>query len=333
MQYLLRECVDPIEHRRQQRAAAALKEHGTITFKDAAGAYCSTHRAELGAKHAKQWTQTLTQYAMPILGKLGVADIAIGDVVRVLEPIWPTRTAQLVRGRIEKVLDWAETRGYRTGKNPALWRGNLENLLSKPSKAQRTKHHAALPYAELPAFMEKLRQLEGSAARALEFTILTAGRTAEILKATPGEVDYASKVWTVPGARMKAGKEHRVPLCRRAMELAGKGSAAFLFPGQHPEKPINTMAMRLMLERLGYGDFTVHGFRSSFRDWAAERTNYQNHVVEQALAHAIGNAVERAYRRGDLFDKRRQLMNAWAEFCTSAPVQKSQSNVTPLRAS
>jgi len=328
---LLRKFIDPIEERKRERAAAALKEHATITFKDAATAYCTTHQAELGVKHARHWTQTLTQYAVPILGKLNVADIAIGDIVRVLEPIWPTRTAQVVRGRIEKVLDWAETRGYRTGKNPALWRGGLEHLLAKPSKAQKTKHHAALPFAEIPAFMEKLRQQEGSAARALEFTILTTGRSGEILKATPGEIDYAEKIWTVPADRMKAGKEHRVPLGKRSLELASKGSAAYLFPGQHPENPVNGHSMRLMLLRLGYPDLTVHGFRSTFRDWAAERTNYQNHVVEQALAHAIGNAVEAAYRRGDLFDKRRQLMNAWAEYCASKPITAKDKNVVPLR--
>jgi integrase len=328
---LLRKHLDPIEERKRERTAAALKEHGIATFEEAASAYCVAHRAELGPKHARHWTQTLTQYAVPVLGKLSVADITAGDIVRTLEPLWPTRTGQVLRGRIEKVLGWAETRGYRAGKNPALWRGNLENLLANPSKAQKTKHHPALPFAALPALMTKLRAIEGAAARALEFTILTAARSAESIGATPGEIDYANEVWTVPGARMKGGKEHRVPLCRRAMELAGKGSAFFLFPGQHPERPINHHAMRLMMERLGYADFTVHGFRSTFRTWAAERTNYQNHIVEQCLAHSIGTAVERAYQRGDLIEQRRRLMNEWAAFCASTPTIAKDKNVVPLR--
>jgi integrase len=328
---LLRDHIDPIEQRKKQRAAAILKQHGTITFAEATDKYLTAHRAEWSPKHAKQWQQTLTQYAAPELGKLMVADIATAHVVRALEPIWPTVNAERLRGRIESVLDWAAVHGYRQqGDNPARWRGNLDHLLAKPSRSRKREHHAALPYAEIPEFMAKLRKQTGAAARALEFCILTAARTNEVRRATPAEIDHAAKVWTVPADRMKTRQPHRVPLCKRALELAGMGDGAYLFPGQ-TARLIHGMAMLRMLERLGYGHVSVHGTaRSTFRDWAAERTNYPNHVVEQALAHSIGNAVEAAYRRGDLFDKRRALMDAWSQFCAIPPA-KSAGQVVPLR--
>jgi integrase len=327
---LLREHIDPIEHRRKKRAAAILKAHGTITFAEAADKYLVAHRAEWSPKHAKQWQQTLTQYAAPELGKLLVSDITTGHIVRVLEPIWPTVNAERLRGRIESVLDFAAVRGFRQqGDNPARWRGCLDHLLAKPSRSRKRAHHAALPYAELPAFMAKLRAQAGAPARALEFCILTAARTNEVRRATPAEIDHAAKVWAVPANRTKTRKEHRVPLCKRALALGGMGDGAYLFPGQ-TARSIDSMAMRRMLERLGYAHVSVHGMRSTFRDWAAERTNYPNHVVEMALAHAIGNAVEASYRRGDLFDKRRALMDAWADFCATPPT-KSADKVVPLR--
>jgi integrase len=330
---LLREHVDPIEHRRKERAAAVLKAHGTITFTEATDKYLTAHRAEWSPKHFKQWQGTLTQYAMPELGKLLVSDIATAHVVRALEPIWPTVNAERLRGRIESVLDWAAVHGYRQqGDNPARWRGNLDHLLAKPSRSRKREHHAALPYAEMPEFMAKLRKQQGAPARALEFCILTAGRTNEVRRATPAEIDHANKIWTVPADRMKTRKEHRVPLCKRAIELTGMGDGAYLFRGQTAQS-IASMAMSRMLERLGYGHVSVHGMRSTFRDWAAERTNYPNHVVEMALAHTIGSAVEAAYRRGDLFDKRRALMDAWSQFCASPPSAKSAGKVVvPLRA-
>jgi integrase len=327
---MLRQHVDPIEHRRKERAAAILKAHGTITFAEATDKYLTAHRAEWSPKHFKQWRQTLTQYAAPELGKLMVADIATAHVVRTLEPIWPTVNAERLRGRIEAVLDWSAVHGYRQqGDNPARWKGNLDHLLAKPSRSRKQEHHPALPYTEMPEFMAKLRQQDGAAARALEFTVLTAARTGEVLPARPAEID-GNGVWIVPADRMKARKEHRVPLCKRALELAGKGSTACLFPGRHPEKPVHDMAMLDVLKRMGYGHVSVHGMRSSFRDWAAERTNYPNHVVEQALAHAIGNAVEAAYRRGDLLDQRKRLMDAWSEYCASPPAQ-STGRVVSMR--
>jgi integrase len=328
---LLRDHIDPIEQRKKQRAAAILKAHGTITFAEATDKYLVAHRAEWSPKHAKQWAQTLAQYAAPGLGKLLVSDIATAHVVRALEPIWPTVNAERLRGRIESVLDWAAVHGYRQqGDNPARWRGNLDHLLAKPSRSRKREHHAALPYAEMPVLMAKLRKQAGAPARALEFCILTAARTNEVRRATPAEIDHAAKVWTVPAERMKTRKEHRVPLCKRALELAGMGDGAYLFPGQ-TARSIASMAMRRMLERLGYAHVSVHGMRSSFRDWAAERTNYPNHVVEMALAHTIGNAVEAAYRRGDLFAKRAALMNAWAEYCASPPAKSAGKVVVPLR--
>jgi integrase len=327
---LLREHVDPIEHRRKKRAAAILKAHGTITFAEATDKYLVAHRAEWSPKHFKQWQQTLTQYVVPELGRLLVSDITTGHIVRVLEPIWPTVNAERLRGRVESILSWSAMHGYRQqGDNPARWRGCLDVLLAKPSRSRKREHHPALPYAEMPAFMAKLRKQEGAAARALEFCILTAARTDEARRATPAEIDHASKVWCVPADRMKTRKEHRVPLCKRALELAGMGDGAYLFPGQ-TARSIDNTAMRRMLERLGYAHVSVHGMRSSFCDWAAERTNYPNHVVEMALAHAIGDKVEAAYRRGDLFDKRRALMDAWAQYCASPPA-KSAGRVVPLR--
>ena len=268
------------------------------------------------------------------IGKLSVADIDTGQVLRVLEPIWQekTETANRVRGRIESVLDWATVRGYRTGTNPARWRGHLGEVLPAPSQITKIEHHPALPYADLPEFMSALSEREGVAARALEFTILTAARTGEAIGAQWSEIDVDAKVWTVPAGRMKASKEHRVPLSDRAVEILQalpreKGNP-FVFIGPRANG-LSNMAMASVLKRMERTDITVHGFRSSFRDWAAERTNYANHVVEQALAHVIGNKVEAAYRRGDLFDRRQRLMDDWARFCTT---ETKDADVVPLKA-
>ncbi len=330
---LLREYIDPIEERKRRRAAAILATAKTITFKDAAREYIAAHRAGLkSVKHAGQWVATIRDYAEPKLGKLAVADIDVGLIHQVLEPIWTTKpeTASRVRGRIEAILDWATVKGYRAGDNPAQWRGRLDKLLPAPAKLRKVKHHAALPYSDLPAFLQKLRQQEGSAARALEFAILTAARSGEVLRAAPQEIDYGAKVWTVPGDRMKGGKEHRVPLCPRAMEIVGKGGAAYLFPGSHPEKPLSNIAFLMLLRRIGYGNVTAHGFRSTFKDWSRERTKYENHVVEAALAHASGDKIEQAYARSDVLEKRRQLMSAWAKFCETPPA-KDAGKVVSLR--
>jgi integrase len=271
-------------------------------------------------KHAWQWSASLGTYVTPIFGKVLVQEVDVALVMKALEPIWAKipETASRVRGRIEAILDWAKVRGLRGGENPARWRGHLDHLLPPRSKVRKVEHHAALPYSEIGSFMILLRQRGAIAGRALEFTILTAGRTAEVLGATWTEVDVAQKVWTVPADRMKSGKEHRVPLSARAIAILDVMSSIrqneYVFPGDRRATLSNT-SMLMLLRRMGRGDLTAHGFRSSFRDWAAELTNFPGDVVEMALAHAVSGKVEAAYRRGDLFNKRRELMNAWAEYC------------------
>jgi integrase len=298
--------VDPIDAKHASRAAARTARAKSVTFADCATAYLAAHR--LGwrsVKHAKQWDATLAEFAMPTLGTLPVQAIDTAIILRVLEPIWKdkTTTASRVRNRIELVLDWAKARGYRDGANPAAWRGHLDKLLSKPSKVKRKEHHPAMDYAEVPAFIAELRQRHDTGARALEFLILTAARSGEVRGATAAEFDRNAALWTIPAMRMKAGKEHRVPLPPAALALIDDAIAF---------TAINSMSNLLSKMRPGV---TVHGFRSAFRDFAAECTNFPNHVVEQALAHSIGNAVEAAYRRTDLLEKRRELMTAWANFC------------------
>jgi integrase len=319
--------VDPIDGRRAAREQAAFDAARAISFKDAATAYIAAHRAGWrNEKHAAQWGTTLEAYAYPEFGAVSVQSIDTALVMKVLEPIWSTKpeTASRVRGRVEAILDWATARGFRKGENPARWRGHLNNLLPAPAKVRMAKHYVALPYTELPTFLVALRQQEGHAARALEWTILTAARTGDTIGATPDEIREREKLWTIPGERMKAGKEHRVPLSARALAIVDamkplRGATRFLFPGGKQGKPLSNMAMTEVLRRMGRGDITVHGFRSTFRDWAAERTEFPNEVAEMALAHAVGNKVEAAYRRGELLEKRRGLMEAWAEYCCKAP--------------
>jgi integrase len=273
------------------------------------------------AKHRAQWKSTLATYAYPVFGGLSVSTVDTALVLKTIEPIWGTKpeTASRLRGRIEAVLDWARARGFRHGENPARWRGHLDKLLPARRKIARVKHHAALPFAEIPAFMNELRARVGVSARALEFAILTTTRTSETRNARWSEIDTASKIWTIPAERMKAGREHRVPLNERAVailramprESDGDG---FVFIGARSDRPISNMAMLELMRGLRPG-YVPHGFRSTFRDWAAETTNYQNHIVEMALAHVVGDKVEAAYRRGDLFEKRRRLMSDWARYC------------------
>jgi integrase len=319
---LRREGGDPIEARRAGRAQIRLDAAKAMTFRQCAEAYIAAHKPGWkNPKHAAQWPSTLFVYVYPIFGSLPVQTIDTVLVTKAIEPIWTEKpeTAGRVRGRIEVILDWAATRGYRDGENPARWRGHLENLLPRKTKVRQVVHHAALPYDELPAFMAQLREQTPIAARALEFTILTAGRTGEVLAATAQEIK--DRVWTVPAGRMKGGKEHRVPLAAPALAIVEQPTSEtadagkFLFPGLKRGRPLSDMAMLKLLARSGRGDLTVHGFRSTFRDWAAERTNFPREVIEMALAHAIDSKVEAAYRRGDLFQKRRQLMDAWAAFC------------------
>jgi integrase len=326
---------DPIADRKAARVAAKLDAAKAMSFKGCAERYIAAHKAGWrNAKHAAQWTATLNTYVYPSFDTLPVQAIDVGLVLKAVEPIWAMKpeTASRVRGRIESILDWATARGYRQGENPARWRGHLENLLPKRSKVRRVEHHAALPYAEIAAFLADLRQQEGVAARALEFAILTAARTGEVIGAHWDEINTAERLWTIPADRMKAGKEHRVPLSDAAMAIVEKMTAIcsgdFVFPGAKAKRPLSNMAFLMLLRRMDRGDLTAHGFRSSFRDWAAERTTFPGEVAEMALAHAVSDKVEAAYRRGDLFQKRRQLANAWAKFCAAPPASGA---VVPIR--
>ena len=296
----------------------------SVTFRDAVERYISAHELSWkNAKHRQQWRNTLATYAIPIIGDMDVAGIATEDVLRVLEPIWRTKpeTAVRVRGRIENVLDWCRARKLRDGVNPALWRGHLKHLLPARKKKGTVRHHPAMPWQEMPAFMPLLRANSAISARALEFTILTAARTSEAILATPSEFDLNKGVWHVPATRMKASVDHRVPLSERARDIiAGLPQVegtAYVFPSARRGRPLSNMAMLELLRGLRSG-LTVHGFRSTFRDWAAEETDFPSEVVEMALAHTIENDVESAYRRGDLLPKRRALMEAWAAYCGSA---------------
>lgn len=325
---------DPIEIRNARRAEAATEAAKTMTFDACAKAYIAAHEASWrNPKHRQQWTNTLSTYVTPVFGKLPVQAVDTGLVMKVLEPLWSHKpeTASRVRGRIEAILDWAKVRGYRQGENPARWRGHLDHLLPGKSKVRRVRHHAALPYAEIPAFMPLVREQTSIGARALEFLILTAARTSEALKATWDEIDLANGVWTVPAERMKASREHRVPLSPAALAVLEAMQTVklsdFVFPGLKPGRPLSEMALLMLLRRIGRGDVTAHGFRSTFRDWAAECTPWPREVAEMALAHAIPDAVEAAYRRGDLFDKRRKLMDAWDSYCGTSESEK----VVPFR--
>ncbi len=331
---LLLDGLDPLEARAAEKATRALAKAKALTFEDAARQYYAAHEASWSSrKHRQQFRSTMTTYAYPKIGALSVAAIDTGQVLRCLEPIWSDKsaTASRVRGRIENVLDWATVRGYRTGDNPARWKGHLSEVLPAPGKVAKPEHHAALPYSEVPEFMVKLSTREGIAARALEFTILTAARTGETIGARWDEIDLKTKTWTIPASRMKAGKEHKSPLSDRAVEIleALPREAEFVFAGSQASDAISRIAMYRVLRKLR-SDIDVHGFRSSFSDWAHESTGHSNHAIELSLAHAVGNAVERAYRRGDLFEKRRKLMDAWAKFATSTPMGTAD-NVTPLR--
>jgi integrase len=334
-QRLLREGVDPMAHREaaakaeQARAAeAAAKAH---TFKAVAELYIAAHQAGWrNPKHKAQWPSSLGTYAYPKIGKKAAGEVVTEDVLACLTPIWTAKpeTATRLRGRIEAVLDYATSRGWRLGENPARWRGHLSNLLPNRTKVSRVEHFAALPWQEMGAFMVRLRAQPGEAAKALRFCILTATRTMETLAARWSEVDMEGAVWVVPADRMKAGKEHRVPLSTealavlRAMEATRpKEGDGYIFPGAVKGKPLSSMAMLMLLRRMKRDDLTVHGFRSAFRDWCEEATSTPHAVSEAALAHTINNKAEAAYRRGDLFAKRAALMQQWADFCAKAPAE------------
>ncbi|WP_333995237.1 tyrosine-type recombinase/integrase [Burkholderia orbicola] len=327
--------IDPIDSRNAERAAQGIAQANAVTFQHCAEKYIDAHRASWkNAKHADQWTNTLTTYAYPIFDSLAVSAIDTALVMKVLEPIWTTKTetASRVRGRIESVLDWATVRGYRVGENPARLKGHLDTLLPKRSRVQKVEHHPALPYADLPDFMSELRAAEGTAARALEFLILTATRTNETIGATWQEFDLDEGIWTVPAERMKMRKEHRVPLSARAIALVKAQQTLkrgdYVFPGARDKKPLSNMAMLQLLERMKRDDITVHGFRSTFRDWAGETTHYPREVCEAALAHGIKDKAEAAYARGDLFVKRAALMQDWDKYCGDKPAVVTPSPPT-----
>ncbi len=315
--------IDPLVERQEAEAAALAREQAakasSVTFKAAAEAYMAANEGSWrNDKHRQQWKNTLTTYAYPFIGDLPVASITTAHVLQILEPIWKEKaeTASRLRGRIETVLDAAKARGYRDGENPARWRGHIAQIL--PARARLTRgHHKALPYEDVPAFVARLRERAAVAASALEFTILTGARSGEVIGASWAEVDLDKAIWTVPAKRMKAGKEHRVPLTARAVEIlteTQKLGSEWLFPAVKGGK-LSGMAMTMLLRRMDVA-VTVHGFRSAFRDWAAECSAFPHEVAEMALAHTIENKVERAYRRGDLFDKRRRLMDDWAAYCS-----------------
>lgn len=330
--------VDPIESRKDAKLKRHLESVSSPTFEECAKQYINSHKAGWrNPKHALQWGSTLETYAFPILGKLPVHMIDTDHVMKVLDPIWheKSETASRVRGRMESILDWATARKYREGDNPARWRGHISNLLPARSKVQKTKHHSALPFDQIGEFMAVLGNRKSTAARGLEFLILTASRTNEVLGATWDEIDFSNSVWIIPAERMKAEKEHRVPLSDQAISiLEGMKKVAvseFIFPGAAKNKPLSNMAFLQLLKRMERPDLTVHGFRSTFRDWCAERTNYPNEVAEMALAHTVGDKVEAAYRRGDLFEKRKRLMRDWACFSLSTRATNCDDQLVSVR--
>jgi integrase len=327
---------DPLLERGRKAAEAAAQAQAvkvaSTTFKVVAERYIADNRDSWrNPKHRQQWENTLASYVYPVIGDMPVAEVGKAHVLEILEPIWKAKpeTASRIRGRIETVIDAATARELRTGENPARWRGHLAHVLPKRSRLTRG-HHRALPYTNLPTFVERLRSRKAMAALALEFTILTAARTGEVIGATWEEIDLAKKVWTVPAHRMKAAREHRIPLSPRAVEILEAlkpMGTPFLFSGERGGK-LSSMAMAMLLRRMET-DVTAHGFRSAFRDWAAECTAYANEVCEAALAHTIGNRVEAAYRRGDLFEKRARLMSDWAAYCGKGG--STGASVTPIR--
>jgi integrase len=326
--------IDPLELREKQvQAAVVASARAGATFKTEALEFIATHRTSWkNAKHITQWENTLQTYVYPQIGEVSVADVDVAMVLKVLKPIWSTKTesATRIRARIELVLDAARAKGLRSGENPARWKGNLEALLPAPGKIAPHQHHPALPFKRMPHLVGALRKREGVSSLCLQFAILTACRSGEALNATWKEVDLEERLWTIPGARMKAGRPHRVPLSQAAIDVlykAKEGREAapgdLVFPSPRAGTAMTDMSLTMLLRRLKPG-ITVHGFRSSFRDWAAELTDYPNEMAEMALAHAVGNKVEAAYRRGDLFEKRRQMMADWAVWC------EPKTNVVPI---
>ena len=332
----VRDGIDPLQEKRDALAALRVERARTNTFEECAKAYIDAHKAGWKSdKHAKQWGATLETYAYPLFGSLPVASVDTGLVLKALRQIWDTKTetASRLRGRIENVLDWAKVSGYRDGDNPARWRGHLDKMLAARSKVQKVEHHAALPYADVAEFMAELRKRDGMAARALELAIMCASRSSEVRLATWAEFDLDDgKVWTIPADRMKAGKEHRVPLSDATVGMLNAvprvEGTAFVFPAPRGGA-LSDMALTATLKRMGHHGITQHGFRSTFRDWAGETTAYPREVIEHALAHQLKDAAEAAYQRGDLLEKRARLMADWSKYCATA--RRSGANVVPIQ--
>ena len=322
---------DPLADREAAKAAAKAEAQQAkvraITFQQVAEAYVAAHEAGWrNPKHRQQWTNTLQGYAYPRIGDLPIAGVDTSHVLSVLQPVWQTipETASRLRGRLESILDYARARGWREAENPARWRGHLDHILPPRGKVARVEHHAALDWREISAFIAGLHGQDGLAAHALELTILTASRSSEVLNARWPEIDLDRGLWIVPPDRMKAGREHRIPLApvavdllRRLLPLRDADHGDWVFPGARAGRPLSNMAMLMLLRRMGRGEITSHGFRSTFRDWAAE-TGQPNDVSEAALAHTLGSKVQAAYQRGDLLDRRRKLMADWAVFCNNS---------------
>jgi integrase len=322
----VREGKDPLAEREAEKAKAqadaAKAQAGAITFSQVVDMFLDAHeRGWRNPKHRQQWRNTLRDYVLPAIGDLPVASVDTGTVVKIIEPLWreKTETASRLRGRIESILDYAKARGWREGENPARWRGHLDHLLPHRRTVQRVEHHAAVPWREIGGFVQRLRQNSGLSARCLEFLILTAARSGEVRGAHWDEIDLPHSVWTVPAARMKGGREHRVPLSKPAMALLRKmgefGADGFVFPGLKDGSALSDVALAKAVDAAGGKDATVHGFRSTFREWCAETTNYPRELAEAALAHVLKDKTEAAYQRGDLLERRRRLMAEWAVFC------------------
>ena len=314
--------LDPLEERGRVKRVRQLEQARSITFQEAAEHCIASKKPEWkNAKHAQHWGNSLATYAFPVFGTLSVSDLDTDLVLKAIEPIWISKaeTASRVRQRIETVWDWARARKYVEGENPARLRGHLDKILAKTAKVKRVKHHAAVPYKQIATFITKLRGRKGSSASAMEFMILTAARTGEVRGARWQEIDFTAKVWIISAGRMKAGKEHRVPLCERALEIlnsikSNRNPDEFVFPGWKAGTGLSDGAMLALLRKMDVGPYTPHGFRSTFRDWAAEEAHqFSNETVELALAHTIKNKAEAAYRRGDQLERRRELMAAWSE--------------------
>jgi integrase len=329
--------IDPLAARRGEKQAAQLASARSVTFDQCVDSYHEAHKAGWrNPRHVREWLASMRSHASPVLGTLPVADIDTAMVVRVLEAIWNTRTATAarIRSRIEAVLDWAKVRGFRQGENPARWKGHLDHLLPDRHAVRATKHFAAMPYAEVPAFLARLRAQDGTEARCLEFLVLTAARLAQACEATWAEIDLSEGTWTIQGSRMKTGRDHRVALPVRAKAILARQRAdhpasLYVFPRRGGRLPLATRLVWATCKRMAGTDASVHGFRSSFRDWAAERTAYPREVAELALAHRVGTEVEQAYLRSDLLQRRRALQEDWNAYCTSTPT--IADSVLPVR--